>query len=394
MKERIKIIRIPGVGIGPECVKAASRIMEAAVKKAYNGAVGLNWIDADLDATKDWQDQLKHIIGLLGMYRIALKGPTEKPAGMKSLNVLLRVMAKLYACIRPISWVEGVPSPLKNPEDYNFVIFRENTEDCYVSIECGPNTENLRFMQKFLVEKWKQAKEIVAHTMDMAIGITIVTKEATQNITRAAIQYAIDNDRSKVTIGAKDNIMELTNGWFKKWAIELIVNEFGAKKINKWGDYEIVTKDGRKIIINHRITDNLLQQMIMRPQDYDVVILMNFTGDVFTDGLAGLVGGIGMACGVNKNNKIAVYEATHGTWPEAAGQNRANPSAITRSGAMLLRDENYPEAANLIEFAIESCILKGLVTEDLGKQMELPEEKWLSTTQFTDEVTKRIETLV
>ncbi len=393
MSKAINIIRIPGMGIGPECVAAASEIMEVAVNKVEDGHK-IRWIDAELDSTKSWRSQLSNIVNLFRSYKVALKGPTESPKGVKSLNVLIRGLLNLYACVRPISWLEGIPSPLKNPQDYNFVIFRENTEDSYVGIECGPRTQQLYDMQTFLIRNWEQSVEKVGHTKEMALGLSIVTRQATENIARAAVQYAIDNNLSKVTIGAKDNIMEETNGMFKKWAFDLLHREFNAIRLNKWGDAEIITEHNQKILINHRITDNLLQQMIMRPSDYQVVVLMNFAGDVFTDGLSGLVGGLGLACGVNKNDDLAIYEATHGTWPQAAGQDRANPSAVALSGAMCLEELGYTKSANLIRYAIQSCILKSLVTEDLGRQINLPQDQWLSTTEFKDEVIKRIKTMV
>lgn len=390
MKKQINIVRIPGMGIGPECVSAASEIIEVAVDKHEPGHK-ISWIDAELDSRKDWRAQLSNIVKLLEKYKVALKGPTESPEGVKSLNVFIRLLLQLFACVRPISWTKGVPSPLRRPEDYNFVIFRENTEDSYVAIECGPNTQELSDMQDLLVNKWGQSADKVASTKEMAIGLSIVTKKATENIARAGVQYAIDNKLTKVCIGAKDNIMEQTNGKFKQWSFELIEKEFGAQKVNEWGDYEIVTTTGHKILVNHRITDNLLQQMIMNPKGYEVVILMNFTGDVFTDGLSGLVGGIGLAPGVNKNNNMAIYEATHGTWPQAAGQSRANPGAITLSGAMCLEDLGLVNAAKAIRLSIGKCIQEKLVTEDLGKQMNLPKSQWLSTDEFKDQVILRID---
>jgi len=383
----IKIVRILGMGIGPRCIREASRIMEAALKKATNDTVRIEWIDAELDSTGDWESQLKNIVELVIKYKIALKAPTEKPEGigMQSLNVALRKLLNLYACIRPINWIPGIPSPYTDPSKFDLIIYRENTEGSYVAIEAGPNTERLKEIQSFLANTWNES---IRDTTDMAIGVTIVSKEASQRLMRKALQDAIALKRKRVTVGAKSNIREQVDGSFQRWCLE-VVKEFGGDEVGK-NQYEI-TKDGHTVFVDHMITDNFFQQLSLRPEEFDLVVFMNYDGDVISDTLAAAVGGIGVAGGSNKNETLAVYEATHGTWPQAAGQNRANPSAIALSGGILMEDIGVSEANILIRNAIQKAVADKKVTEDLGKTFGIPESDYLTTSEFADVVIENIE---
>jgi len=382
-------------------------VIDAAVEKAYNGEKQIVWKEVlagqkAYDETGEWlpSETLKTI----EEYLIAVKGPLTTPigGGIRSLNVALRQQLDLFTCLRPVRWFKGVPSPVKRPQDVDMVIFRENTEDIYAGIEFKEGTEEVKKVIDFLQNEMGASNIRFPETS--GIGIKPVSKEGTERLVRAAIQYAIDNGRKSVTLVHKGNIMKFTEGSFKQWGYDLAHNEF-ADKVFTWQQYdEIVENDGKeaankaqeraeqqgKIIIKDSIADIFLQQILTRPAEHDVVATMNLNGDYISDALAAQVGGIGIAPGANINYETghAIFEATHGTAPKYAGLNKVNPSSELLSSVLMLEHLGWQEAADKITDAIESTIASKIVTYDFARLMDGATE--VSTSEFADELIKNL----
>ncbi|WP_210140902.1 NADP-dependent isocitrate dehydrogenase [Staphylococcus sp. GDY8P41P] len=398
---------IIGDGIGPDIWSAASRVIDAAVEQAYNGEKKIEWKEVlagqkAYDETGEWLPQ--ETLDTINEYLIAIKGPLTTPigGGIRSLNVALRQELDLFTCLRPVRWFQGVPSPVKRPEDTDMVIFRENTEDIYAGIEFKEGTPEVKKLIDFLQDE--MGAKNIRFPETSGIGVKPVSKEGTERLVRAAIQYALDNDRKSVTLVHKGNIMKFTEGAFKQWGYDLAHNEFGDK-VFTWQQYdEIVEKDGKekanevqeqaekdgKIIIKDSIADIFLQQILTRPADHDVVATMNLNGDYVSDALAAQVGGIGIAPGANINYETghAIFEATHGTAPKYAGLNKVNPSSEILSASLMLEHLGWQEAADKITESIEKTIASKVVTYDFARLMDGAKE--VSTSELADELIKNI----
>ncbi len=398
---------IIGDGIGPDIWSAASRVIDAAVEQAYNGEKKIEWKQVlagqkAYDETGEWLPQ--ETLDTINEYLIAIKGPLTTPigGGIRSLNVALRQELDLFTCLRPVRWFQGVPSPVKRPEDTDMVIFRENTEDIYAGIEFKEGTPEVKKLIDFLQDE--MGAKNIRFPETSGIGVKPVSKEGTERLVRAAIQYALDNNRKSVTLVHKGNIMKFTEGAFKQWGYDLAHNEFGDK-VFTWQQYdEIVEKDGKekanevqeqaekdgKIIIKDSIADIFLQQILTRPADHDVVATMNLNGDYVSDALAAQVGGIGIAPGANINYETghAIFEATHGTAPKYAGLNKVNPSSEILSASLMLEHLGWQEAADKITESIEKTIASKVVTYDFARLMDGAKE--VSTSEFADELIKNI----
>jgi isocitrate dehydrogenase len=374
---------IEGDGTGPDIWRASARVFEAAVDKAYSGRRRIVWFEVPAgekakDATGEWlpNDTLEAIKA----YKVAIKGPLTTPVGggIRSLNVTLRQVLDLYACVRPVRYFKGTPAPVTHPERMNVVIFRENTEDVYAGIEWAKGTPQAETIIKFLEREMGKRVRI-----DSGIGIKPISETGTKRLMRMAISYALMNKRKVVTIVHKGNIMKFTEGAFRDWGYELAKAEFRDS---------IVTEDevgqgaprGGKIVINDRIADSVFQRILTRTSDYDVFATPNLNGDYLSDACAAQVGGLGMAPGANIGDDIAFFEATHGTAPKYAGKDMVNPGSVILSGVMMLRYMGWGEAADKIEAALEKTIQQKKVTYDLARQMENATE--LKTSQFADAV--------
>ncbi|EGQ4340464.1 NADP-dependent isocitrate dehydrogenase [Staphylococcus pseudintermedius] len=398
---------IIGDGIGPDIWKAASRVIDAAVEKAYAGEKKIDWKEVlagqkAYDQTGEWLPA--ETLDTIKEYLIAIKGPLTTPigGGIRSLNVALRQELDLFNCLRPVRWFKGVPSPVKHPEQTDMVIFRENTEDIYAGIEFKEGSEEVKKVIDFLQNE--MGAKNIRFPETSGIGIKPVSKEGTERLVRAAIQYAIDNNRKSVTLVHKGNIMKFTEGAFKQWGYDLAENEFGDQ-VFTWQQYDRLVeekgkdeankiqdqaeKDG-KIIIKDSIADIFLQQILTRPADHDVVATMNLNGDYISDALAAQVGGIGIAPGANINSETghAIFEATHGTAPKYADLDKVNPSSVLLSGVMLLEYIGWQEAADLITNSVEKTIASKVVTYDFARLMEGATE--VKTSEFADELIKNL----
>ncbi len=369
------ITYIEGDGTGPDITKASMLIWNAAVEKAYGGKRKIEWMEVFAGEKSNavygegtWLPQ--ETLDAIKEYRISIKGPLTTPVGkgFRSLNVTLRQQLDLYVCLRPVRYFTGVPSPVKNPEKTDMVVFRENTEDIYAGIEWSSESEEAKKVIAFLQQEMGVSKIRFPETS--AIGIKPVSKEGSERLIRAAIEYALANNRRNVTLVHKGNIMKFTEGGFKDWGYELAKREFGDKVI-AWADCNGVAPEG-KIIIKDCICDAFLQQILTRPDEYDVIATMNLNGDYVSDALAACVGGIGIAPGANINYKtgMAIFEATHGTAPKYAGLDKVNPSSLALSGEMLLRHIGWTEAADLVMKGIEGAISNKTVTYDFARLME------------------------
>lgn len=369
------ITYIEGDGTGPDITKASMLIWNAAVEKVYGGKRKIEWMEVFAGEKSNavygegtWLPQ--ETLDAIKEYRISIKGPLTTPVGkgFRSLNVTLRQQLDLYVCLRPVRYFTGVPSPVKNPEKTDMVVFRENTEDIYAGIEWSSESEEAKKVIAFLQQEMGVSKIRFPETS--AIGIKPVSKEGSERLIRAAIEYALANNRRNVTLVHKGNIMKFTEGGFKDWGYELAKREFGDKVI-AWADCNGVAPEG-KIIIKDCICDAFLQQILTRPDEYDVIATMNLNGDYVSDALAACVGGIGIAPGANINYKtgMAIFEATHGTAPKYAGLDKVNPSSLALSGEMLLRHIGWTEAADLVMKGIEGAISNKTVTYDFARLME------------------------
>ncbi len=368
---------IEGDGIGPDIWAAASRVLEAAVEKAYKGEKSIVWKEVlagqkAMDQTGEWLPQAT--LDAIEEYLVSIKGPLTTPVGggIRSLNVALRQKLDLYACVRPVQYFTGVPSPVKNPQDVDMIIFRENTEDIYAGIEFAEGTEENKKFLAWLKESYPDKYAKVRFPDTTGIGIKPVSQEGTNRLVKAAIQYAIDNDKDSVTLVHKGNIMKYTEGAFRDWGYETAAQDFGADELDGGPWHVLTTEDGRKITIKDVIADAMLQQIILRPKEYTVIATLNLNGDYISDALAAQVGGIGIAPGANINytTGISIFEATHGTAPKYAGQDKVNPSSVILSGEMMFRYMGWPEAADLIIKGIEGAISKKRVTYDFERQMD------------------------
>lgn len=398
---------IEGDGTGPDIWAAASRVLDAAVEKAYNGERKIVWKEVlagekAYKETGEWLPQ--ETLDTIEKHIIAIKGPLTTPVGggIRSLNVALRQELDLYVCLRPIRYFKGVPSPVKRPEDTDMVVFRENSEDIYAGIEFKQGTEEAKKLIKFLQEELGATKIRFPETS--GIGVKPISKEGTDRLVRAAIQYAIKEGRKSVTLVHKGNIMKFTEGAFKNWGYELAEREFGDQ-VFTWAQYDRIAEEkGKeaaneaqkeaeaqgKIIVKDVIADIFLQQILTRPKEFDVIATMNLNGDYISDALAAQVGGIGIAPGANINYETghAIFEATHGTAPKYAGLDKVNPSSVLLSGELMLRHLGWHEAADLVINAMEKTISSKVVTYDFARLMEGATE--VKTSEFADHLIKNM----
>ncbi len=367
---------IEGDGIGVDITPVMIDVVDAAVSKAYNGERKIHWTETlagekAFNQTGEWLP--KETLDLMRSGLVSIKGPLTTPVGggIRSLNVALRQELDLYACVRPVRWYEGTPSPVKSPQDVDMIIFRENSEDVYAGIEWEAGSDGVKKVIDFLVNEMGVSKIRFPDTS--GIGIKPISKEGTARIVRAAIQYAVDNDKDSVTLVHKGNIMKFTEGGFRDWGYEIAKDEFGAEELDG-GPWCVFTnpQTGKTITIKDVIADAMLQQIITRPAEYGVLATMNLNGDYISDALAAQVGGIGIAPGANINydTGISIFEATHGTAPKYAGQDKVNPGSQILSAEMMLRHMGWIEAADLIVKGMEAAISAKTVTYDFERLMD------------------------
>lgn len=365
---------VEGDGIGVDITPVMKAVVDAAVQKAYGGKRSIEWMEVYCGekANKIYGTYMPdETLEALREYVVSIKGPLTTPVGggIRSLNVALRQELDLYVCVRPVRWFKGVPSPVQHPEHTDMVIFRENSEDIYAGIEWQADSPEAKKVIKFLKEEMGVSK--IRFEENCGIGIKPVSKEGTQRLVRKAIQFAIDNDKPSVTLVHKGNIMKYTEGAFKEWGYELAVERFGGVLIDGGPWVKIKNpKTGKDIVIKDVIADAFLQQILMRPTDYSVIATLNLNGDYISDALAAEVGGIGIAPGANIGGAVQVYEATHGTAPKYAGQDKVNPGSIILSAEMMLRDMDWIEAADFIIKGISGAIAAKTVTYDFERLME------------------------
>ncbi|MDX1345409.1 MAG: NADP-dependent isocitrate dehydrogenase [Sedimenticolaceae bacterium] len=381
---------IEGDGIGVDVTPVMQKVVDAAVEKAYGGSRKIAWMEvyAGEKSTSVYGNDVwlpEETMEAVRDYVVSIKGPLTTPVGggIRSLNVALRQQLDLYVCLRPVRYFDGTPSPLREPEKTDMVIFRENSEDIYAGVEWASGTPEAQKIIDFLINEMGVTKIRFPETS--GIGIKPVSKEGTERLVRKAIQYAIDNDKESLTLVHKGNIMKFTEGAFKDWGYELAKKEFGATELDggPWCTMKN-PKTGNTITIKDVIADNFLQQIILRPQDYDVIATMNLNGDYISDALAAQVGGIGIAPGANLSDSVAMFEATHGTAPKYAGLDKVNPSSVILSAEMMLRHMGWTEAADLIIKGIAGAISAKTVTYDLARLMDNPTE--LSCSGFGEAV--------
>jgi isocitrate dehydrogenase len=382
---------VEGDGIGPDITRAAMRVWDAAVEKAYGGKRKVHWAELYLgekaagiyDGDYFPAETLEAVKELI----VAIKGPLTTPVGggFRSLNVSLRQELDLYACVRPVQYFDGVPSPMRHPEEVDVVIFRENTEDVYSGIEYQSGTPENRKLAKFLREEMG-----VDFFEDAGLGIKPISPFASKRLVRKAIQYAIDNQRDSVTLVHKGNIMKFTEGAFRNWGYELARDEFGDQTITEdelWEKHDGVQPEG-KVVIKDRIADITFQLMQLRPAEFDVLATMNLNGDYLSDALAAEVGGMGIAPGANMADHVAVFEATHGTAPKYANLDKVNPSSLMFSGCMMFDYIGWREVSALINEAFAKTVAAGIVTYDFARQMEGASE--VTTSGFADALIARL----
>jgi len=367
---------IEGDGTGADITPVMIKVVDAAVEKAYGGQKKIHWMEifAGEKATKVYGPDVwlpEETLQVLKDYVVSIKGPLTTPVGggIRSLNVALRQELDLYVCLRPVQYFKGVPSPVRQPEKTNMVIFRENSEDIYAGIEWAAESEEAKKLIKFLREEMGVKKIRFPETS--GIGIKPVSREGTERLVRKALQYAIDNDRRSLTIVHKGNIMKFTEGGFRDWAYALAHKEFGAELIDggPWMKFKN-PRTGTEIVVKDSIADAFLQQILLRPAEYDVIATLNLNGDYVSDALAAQVGGIGIAPGANLSDSIAMFEATHGTAPKYAGKDYVNPGSEILSAEMMLRHMGWLEAADVIIKSMEKSILQKRVTYDFARLME------------------------
>ncbi|CAI3125672.1 Isocitrate dehydrogenase [NADP] [Acinetobacter calcoaceticus] len=383
---------IEGDGIGVDITPTMKAVVYAAILKAYGGKRSIEWMEVYCGekANKIYGSYMpEETFEALREFVVSIKGPLTTPVGggIRSLNVALRQELDLYVCVRPVRWFKGVPSPVQHPELTDMVIFRENSEDIYAGIEWKADSEEAKKVIRFLQEEMGVTK--IRFPEGCGIGIKPVSKEGSQRLVRKAIQFAIENDKPSVTLVHKGNIMKYTEGAFKEWGYELALDRFGGELIDGGPWVKIKNpRTGKDIIIKDVIADAFLQQILMRPADYSVIATLNLNGDYISDALAAEVGGIGIAPGANIGGAIAVYEATHGTAPKYAGQDKVNPGSIILSAEMMLRDMGWTEAADLIIKGISGAIAAKTVTYDFERLM--PGATLLRCSEFGDAIIKHM----
>ncbi|MFG3454096.1 MULTISPECIES: NADP-dependent isocitrate dehydrogenase [Pseudomonadaceae] len=367
---------IEGDGIGVDISPVMIKVVDAAVEKAYGGQRKISWMEiyAGEKATQVYDQDTwlpKETLEAVRDYVVSIKGPLTTPVGggIRSLNVALRQELDLYVCQRPVRWFTGVPSPVKKPADVDMVIFRENSEDIYAGVEWKAGSPEAIKVIKFLTEEMGVKK--IRFTENCGIGVKPVSLEGTKRLVRKALQYAVDNDRSSVTLVHKGNIMKFTEGAFKEWGYEVARDEFGAELLDggPWMQFKNPVT-GKNIVVKDAIADAMLQQILLRPAEYDVIATLNLNGDYLSDALAAEVGGIGIAPGANLSDTVAMFEATHGTAPKYAGQDKVNPGSLILSAEMMLRHMGWLEAADLIIKSTESAIAAKTVTYDFERLLE------------------------
>ncbi len=384
---------IEGDGIGPDIWKAAQKVFDAAVAKAFDGKRKIHWKEVYAgqkakDRTGEWLPQAT--LDAMNEHLVGIKGPLTTPVGggIRSLNVALRQKLDLYACVRPVKWYRGVPSPVKKPGLVNMTIFRENTEDIYAGIEYLHGTEENEKVKSFLINE--MGAKGIRFPKSASIGVKPVSIEGTERLVRAAIKAAIaDNKATSVTIVHKGNIMKFTEGKFKEWGYALAKREFGATELDG-GPWQVIDHRGRKIVVKDVIADAFLQQIILRPAEYDVIATLNLNGDYISDALAAIVGGIGIAPGANINYEtgVAIFEATHGTAPKYAGQDKVNPSSVILSGVMMLNYMGWKKAGKTIEKGLKGALKSKRVTYDFERLMK--NATLLKCSEFADEIIKHM----
>ncbi len=381
---------IEGDGIGVDITPPMKKVVDAAVHKAYGNARQISWMEiyAGEKSTKVYGNDVwlsEETLEVLRDYVVSIKGPLTTPVGggIRSLNVTMRQVLDLYVCLRPVRYFAGTPSPLRHPEKTNMVIFRENSEDIYAGIEWPADSAEANKVINFLQQEMGVKK--IRFPQHCGIGIKPVSQQGSQRLAARAIQYAIDNERSSVTFVHKGNIMKFTEGAFKEWGYQVARERFGATPLDG-GPWHVIKnlKNGKDIIIKDVIADNFLQQILLRSEDYSVIATLNLNGDYISDALAAQVGGIGIAPGANIGDNCACFEATHGTAPKYAGQNKANPGSLILSAEMMLRYLGWLEAADLIIKGISGAILAKTVTYDFERA--IPGAKLLSSSEFGDAI--------
>ena len=379
---------IEGDGIGPDIWKASVRVFNSAVEKAFGNTKKIEWLEVlagekAYNQTGEWLPQAT--LDSITEHFVAIKGPLTTPigGGIRSLNVALRQKLDLYACVRPVRWFEGVPSPVKQPELVNMVIFRENTEDIYAGIEWMEGTADLDKIKSFLIDEMGVTNIRFPDTS--SLGIKPVSREGTERLVRAALDTALKQGRKTLTLVHKGNIMKFTEGAFRDWSYDVARREYDAEDLDG-GPWQIIRKDGKELIVKDVIADAFLQQILLRPAEYDIIATLNLNGDYISDALAAIVGGIGIAPGANINytSGHAIFEATHGTAPKYAGKDQVNPSSVILSGAMMLEYMGWQEAADLIGKGIEGAIAQKRVTYDFHRLMDGATK--LKCSEFGDEI--------
>ena len=385
---------IEGDGTGVDIWPVSQNVFDKAVEKAYGGKRKINWKETlagekAFNKTGNWLPE--ETLNVFKEYLVGIKGPLTTPVGggIRSLNVALRQELDLYACVRPVRWFKGVPSPVKEPHKTDMVLFRENTEDIYAGIEFQEGTEeNKKFLQ-FFKESFPKLHKKIRFPESSSIGIKPVSKEGTERLVRSALQYALEHKKPSLTLVHKGNIMKFTEGSFRDWGYALAKSEFGAVDLDG-GPWQVIEQNGHKLIIKDAIADAFLQQILLRPDEYSVVATLNLNGDYISDSLAAIVGGIGIAPGGNVNyiSGHAIFEATHGTAPKYAGQDKVNPGSVILSGVMMLEYMGWIEAADLIYKGLEAAISKKRVTYDFHRLME--GATLLKCSEFGEEIVKNM----
>ncbi len=385
---------IEGDGTGIDIWPATQKVLDAAVEKAYDGKRKINWKEVyagekAFNLKNDWLPE--ETLDAFREYLVGIKGPLTTPVGggIRSLNVALRQKLDLYACVRPVRWFDGTPSPVKDPSTTDMTIYRENTEDIYAGIEFEEGTADGAKFGKLLADNFPERFKNVRFPKTAGYGIKPVSKEGTERLVRAAIEYAIIQKKPSVTLVHKGNIMKFTEGAFMEWGYELAKNEFGATDY-QGGPWQVIEKDGHQIIIKDVIADAFLQQILLRPAEYSVIATLNLNGDYVSDALAAIVGGIGIAPGANINyvNGTAIFEATHGTAPKYAGQDKVNPGSLILSGSMMFDYMGWHEAKALIFKGLEAAISTKRVTYDFERLMD--GATLLKCSEFGDEIIKNM----
>ncbi|WP_292976892.1 NADP-dependent isocitrate dehydrogenase [Nitrosomonas sp.] len=383
---------IEGDGTGVDITPVMIRVIDGAVKKAYGDSRKISWMEmyAGEKSTHVYGQDVwlpEETLQAAKEFVVSIKGPLTTPVsgGIRSINVALRQLLDLYVCLRPVRYFQGVPSPVKQPEKVDMVIFRENSEDIYAGIEWEAGTEAVNKVINFLTAEMKTTK--IRFPQSSAIGIKPVSREGSERLIRKAIQYAIDHKRRSVTLVHKGNIMKFTEGAFKKWGYELAAQEFGAELLDG-GPWMKIRHDGNEIVIKDVIADAFLQQILLRPAEYDVIATLNLNGDYISDALAAQVGGIGIAPGANLSDSTAIFEATHGTAPKYAGKDQVNPGSIVLSAEMMLRHIDWHEAADIVISSMEKTIQDRIMTYDLARLT--PNAKQVSSSEFGNAMIARM----